>query len=284
MQFRTATAFKLIILLFLFFPLSSRESQSCRQVIQKMMDAISKVKTAKYHLYSIERINDKILTANSDIKLMMSPRKIYFKNSLKGIEVLYVEGTLNGETLINPNSFPFVNLRLDPYKSIMRNNQHHTIFELGFAHIGKIIGTSIQKHQKDFDQTFFLLPDVEFNNRPCYKVFSEVKTFKYVPYTVQKGETARSIAEKFAIGEYRIFQNNPNLHYTDPIKAGRKLMIPNFYAEKTILYIDKLLMLPVYIKAFDDKGLYESYEFSHLEINPNISPAEFTKDYKGYKF
>jgi outer membrane lipoprotein-sorting protein len=43
-------------------------------------------------------------------------------------------------------------------------------------------------------------------------------------------------------------------------------------------------MLPVYIKAYDDKGLYESYEFSNLEINGVISPAEFTKGYKGYKF
>jgi LysM repeat protein len=253
-------------------------------VVEKMLEAINRVKTARYHLYSVERINEKILTAHSDIKLNMSPRKLYFRNTMKGIEVLYVEGTLNGEALINPNAFPYINLRLDPYRSIMRNNQHHTIFELGFAHIGKIIETSIQKHHKDFDQTFFLLPDVEFNNRPCYKVFSEVKAFKYMPYTVQKGETARSIAEKFAVGEYRIFQNNPNLHYTDPIKPGRKIMIPNFYAEKTILYIDKLLMLPVYIKAYDDKGLYESYEFSNLEINGVISPAEFTKGYKGYKF
>lgn len=249
-----------------------------------MLETINQVKTARYHLYSVERIEDKVLTAHSDIKLQMSPRKLYFKNSVKGIEVLYVEGTMNGEALINPNAFPFVNLRLDPFKSIMRNNQHHTIFELGFAHIGKIIGTSIHKHQKDFDQTFFLLPDVEFNNRPCYKVFSKVKDFKYIPYVVQKGETARSIAEKFAIGEYRIFQNNPNLHYTDPIKAGRKIMIPNFYAEKTIIYIDKLLMLPVYIIAYDDLGLYESYEFSHLDINPVIPAAEFTKDWKAYNF
>ena len=252
--------------------------------MEKMLETINQVKTARYHLYAVERINEKILTAHSDIKLQMHPRKLYFKNTLKGIEVLYVEGTMNGEALINPNAFPFVNLRLDPYKSIMRNNQHHTIFELGFAHIGKIIETSIQKHQKDFDQTFFLLPDVEFNNRPCYKVFSKVKNFKYIPYVVQKGETARSIAEKFAIGEYRIFQNNPNLHYTDPIKPGRKIMIPNFYAEKTIIYIDKLLMLPVYIIAYDDLGLYESYEFSHLEINTPIHPSEFTKDYKTYKF
>jgi LysM repeat protein len=253
-------------------------------VLEKMLTAINNVKSAKYHLYSVERVDNKILTAHSDIKLNMVPRKLYFKNTIKGIEVLYVEEKFEGDALINPNAFPYINLKLDPFKSIMRNNQHHTIFELGFAHIGKIIETSIQKHQKDFDQTFFLLPDVEFNKRPCFKVFSEIKNFKYVTYTVQKGETARAIAEKFAVGEYRIFQNNPNLHYIDPIKPGKKLLIPNFYAEKTIMYIDKELMLPVYIKAFDDKGLYESYEFSNLEINLVFEPKEFTKDYKGYNF
>ena len=278
---------KVTVLTFLFvvfLPLGSKESQSCRVVLEKMLTAINNVKSAKYHLYSVERVDNKILTAHSDIKLNMVPRKLYFKNTIKGIEVLYVEEKFEGDALINPNAFPYINLKLDPFKSIMRNNQHHTIFELGFAHIGKIIETSIQKHQKDFVQTFFLLPDVEFNKRPCFKVFSEIKNFKYVTYTVQKGETARAIAEKFAVGEYRIFQNNPNLHYTDPIKPGKKLLIPNFYAEKTIMYIDKELMLPVYIKAFDDKGLYESYEFSNLEINLVFEPKEFTKDYKGYNF
>jgi hypothetical protein len=70
-----------------------------------MLAAINNVKSAKYHLFSVERIDNKILTAHSEIKLNMVPRKLYFKNSLKGIEVLFVEGKFDGHALINPNAF-----------------------------------------------------------------------------------------------------------------------------------------------------------------------------------
>jgi outer membrane lipoprotein-sorting protein len=94
----------------------------------------------------------------------------------------------------------------------------------------------------------------------------------------------RSIAHKLGIGEYRIIQNNANISYTDYIKEGRVLSVPNVYASKTLMYIDKELNLPVYIKAFDDQGFYESYEFYDLKINLNFNAKEFDKSFAGYGF
>ena len=54
--------------------------------------------------------------------------------------------------------------------------------------------------------------------------------------------------------------------------------------EKLILYIDKATYLPRIIKVYDDKGLFESYEYHNLQLNPHIADEEFTKEYKGYKF
>jgi hypothetical protein len=42
-------------------------------------------------------------------------------------------------------------------------------------------------------------------------------------------------------------------------------------------------MLPLIVHVVDDKGLFERFEFSDVAANQPISPAEFTKDYKGYK-
>jgi hypothetical protein len=247
-----------------------------------MVEAIQHVKTARYKLHAVERVGNRVLTADSEIKLNVSPRKLYFKNH-KGIEVLYVEGQHEGNALVFPNSFPFVTLQLNPLKSIMRSNQHHSIFDLGFEQIGKVIKNTSDRHLAQHDKVFFLLDDVVHHGRVCYKIYSDIQDFRYIQYTVRKGETVRSIADKFAIGEFRIHLKNPNLHLTDPIKEGKVLTIPNYYADKTILYVDKELMLPVYIKVFDDEGLYEYYDFSELVINQAFQPLEFSRKYPGYR-
>ena len=68
------------------------------------------------------------------------------------------------------------------------------------------------------------------------------------------------------------------------VKAGQKIMVPNVYGKKLALYIDKELFVPRVIKVYDDKGLYESYEYQNLEVNPKIADEEFTKEYKDYGF
>jgi hypothetical protein len=256
---------------------------TCRWLISEMLEHIYKVKTAEYTLHAAERIKDNTLKATSAIKLQMTPRKIYFKNN-KGIEVLYNEQTDRAEALVNPNSFPFINLKLDPYRSIMRNNQHHTIFELGFHHIGGILANAVKLSDANFEKWFTYLGVVKINNRDCYKINFEYPDFKYVKYTVKQRETVRNIAQKLGVGEYRIILNNANISYTDYIKEGRVLLIPNVYASQTVIYMDKELNLPIYIKAYDDHGFYESYEFHHLKINVGFSPKEFDKSYPDYGF
>jgi hypothetical protein len=35
---------------------------------------------------------------------------------------------------------------------------------------------------------------------------------------------------------------------------------------------------------YDDKGLFEIYEFHNLKVNPTILEEEFSEDYKDYNF
>ena len=68
------------------------------------------------------------------------------------------------------------------------------------------------------------------------------------------------------------------------VKPNQKIKVPNVYGNKMILYIDKDLFVPRAIKIYDDKGLYESYEYHDLLVNSKIPEEEFTKEYKGYGF
>jgi len=43
-------------------------------------------------------------------------------------------------------------------------------------------------------------------------------------------------------------------------------------------------MLPISISIYDEIGLFESYDFSDIELNKPISAEEFNRTYKGYGF
>ncbi len=281
MSIRFITIF--LVLLFSLGPLQAGLQPTCRQLISTMLQEIENVHTASYTLNSSERVKLKILRATSHIKLNLIPRQLYFKNNA-GVEIIYNELVDKENALVYPNTFPYFNLKLDPHRSIMRNNLHHTIFELGFHHVGSIIQNAVKYSELNFDKWFTYMGIVKFNNRDCHKIYFEYPDFKYVKYKVHKKETATSIALKLGVGEYRIIQNNANISFTDYIKEGRILSVPNVYASKTLMYIDKELNLPVYIKAFDDQGFYESYEFFDLKVNINFAPTEFEKSFPGYKF
>lgn len=257
---------------------------NCKAILEKMESKIQQIQTLRYSLYSMERVNGKCSFANSDVKIKVSPRKIYLKNPLKKLEVLYAEGENNNNALVNPGKFPYITLSLDPHKSIMRKGQHHTIDDLGFAYISKIISKSIPKDQKLFERAFFYMGIIEWEGRQCHKIYNEFKDFRYVNYTTKKGETVKAIADKFNCGDYRIVEKNPDIKINDEIKEGTVILVPNYYASKTMLYIDVVTYLPINIKIFDTDGLYEVYEFTNVRLNQPFLKDEFSRDFKEYKF
>ncbi|HXB41811.1 MAG TPA: LysM peptidoglycan-binding domain-containing protein [Bacteroidia bacterium] len=256
---------------------------SCREIMDKMTKSVTEVKTLKYDLKLVERIERKYNYFGSSVKLNRKPRKLYL--NAKGIEVLWVEGKHNGDALVNPNSFPYINLYLDPYGSLMRQDQHHTINEAGFDYFGSIIDANVKRTGDKFDKYF--IPDGEeiINGRTCYKVIINNKDFGVVNYTVAKGENLISIARKLFVGEYMILNLNKSKvdDYKD-VKAGQVIQVPNAYAKYVLLYIDKQNFLPIGVRVFDDKGLYEQYDYFNVQVNPTFEDAEFTRDYKGYGF
>ena len=52
----------------------------------------------------------------------------------------------------------------------------------------------------------------------------------------------------------------------------------------TVIYIDKQTNLPLITRVYDDKGLFESYEYINLQLNPVIKDEEFSRKYKEYHF
>lgn len=279
---------RVIIALIVFFFLTTSYSykyergEDDRELIDKIFNSIENVKTLRYNLQCNERINGRMQHTESQVKLQVSPRKLYL--SLKGPEVLWIQGTNNGDALVNPGAFPYVNLNLDPYGLLMRKDQHHTIHEMGFHYLASILKDGMKKAGDKIDKYFTVLGEEKYNGRVCYKFHIAFPDFAWVPYTVKKGENLTDIARKLFVSEYMVLEKNPKINWYNDVKAGQVIQVPTAYAKLTLLLIDKELLLPVNNKVFDDKGLYETYEYYNLQVNTPIAPEELTRDYKDYNF
>lgn len=254
-----------------------------KEVIFKMIKSITDLERLKYSLKIIERGKKGYNHYESSVKLNRKPRKIYLY--IKGIELLWVAGWNNNKAYVKPNSFPYVNLSLDPLGFLMRQDQHHTLNEMGVDYFGGLIEYMAIKYGPKFDNYFKFEGEERINNRPCYKIIIDNKDFAYETYTVGEHESITSIARKLHISEYMILEVNPKFNdYFDILKKGQTIKVPNAYAKHVTLYIDQLYFLPISIKILDDKGLYEQYDYHSLQVNPKIDDIEFTKKYKDYKF
>ena len=167
---------------------------------------------------------------------------------------------------------------------MMRKEQHHTINEMGFQYLADILKDGYKKSGDKLDKVFSVFGEEMYDGKPCYKLAISFPDYAWGPYKVMKGENLVTIARKLRLSEYMILENNPKISNYNDVREGDIIQVPNAYAKLTLLLIDKDLLLPVNNKVFDDKGVFETYEYHDMKVNQPIAPEEFTKNYKGYHF
>ncbi len=278
---------KAIVLPFLFLFLISHSAfkyntPTCKEIMVKLIKECTTVQGLKYTLKCSERTApNKYNNFGSNVKLNRSPRKIYLY--IKGTELLWLQGKNNGKALVKPNKL-FVNLNLDPMGSLMRQDQHHTIHEIGFDYIADILEYNLKSAGDKFDEEYKLIGEERINGRPSYKIEINSSNYEILSHTVVKGENIISLARKYRIAEYAIKKLNKGFDETDELIVGSIIKMPSHYAKKVILHVDQLYFLPIAFKVFDNDGLFESYDYSSMIVNPKFEVDEFTKNYKGYGF
>lgn len=256
-----------------------------REIIDKMLVAVKNLQTIQYTLKATERRNGSLRESEQLIKMNMTPFKmyVYVRKPDKGIEVLYRQGTNNNKAVVHPKSYSPVSLNLDPTGDMLRNGNHHTIFEANLNYITGIIQDAYKKAGSNFETYFMPDGSVSFEGKDCFKIVINYPVYKYTNYTVKPGEDIITIARKNYLSEFKIKEKN-NLNSYQDVKPGQVILLPNAYAKKTTLYIDKKTYLPVVQIIYDELGLFEKYELWDIKINPLFKPEEFTKEYKDYNF
>ncbi|MCX8079938.1 MAG: DUF1571 domain-containing protein [Bacteroidia bacterium] len=265
-----------------FIPFSQTKEDPVK-LLEDCLKKIDEIKGLKYHLKIVERSKKGGYNHyESAVKIQKKPRKIYIY--IKGIEVLWVEGWNKNKALVKPNSFPYMNLNLDPLGDLMRQDQHHTLYEMGYDYFAEIIHHYIYKF-KDKTEMITYEGTTKKNYRNCHKVVIHNNDFGYIPYVVKENESITSIARKFYIPEYLIVEKNKKFKdYFEILKKGETILIPNSYCKKVEIYIDAFYNIPLSIRVEDDKGLFEEYNYFFVIIDPEFEKDEFTKNFREYKF
>jgi outer membrane lipoprotein-sorting protein len=279
---------RLLCFLFLFFLFHSGYCQDPKgkEYLLKMLDAIEKVNTAGYTLHMHERVGDKFRDSEFKVKLNVRPYKLYALSVYphNGAEALLVAGANNQKILINPNRFPYLNLSLSPFSSILRKNHHYTLNDVGFSYIEKILKGYLKRDGDEFYKILRFYENIDFNSKQYYMLEMDYPVYSITNYTVKAGETISSIAEHLLVNDYKILSLNPQIEGYDGVKAGNVIQVPNAFARKIVLYLDKTTLLPMVQNVYDEKGLFGRYDIRDFILNPSFGPDEFTAGYNGYRF
>ncbi len=250
------------------------------ELINKIYVANDNIRTLRFTFISSERVDGKLTSTKSLIKFQTSPKKIYL--NCKQAEILWLEDKNSNQALVHPHGFPYFNLNLDPDHSLLRKGQHHSVRHIGFDYLISIIKANSKEVIEN--RTFLYNGEEKLNDRFCYKITAFNQDFSFTDYKVKKQETMISIARKLHVSEYMILENNQQFSSYYGIRENDVIKVPTAYSKMTVLYIDKEYQLPIAIRVYDDKGLFESFEYNSLKVNTHIADEEFSKNYKEYNF
>ena len=276
----------LVVLAFL-LPTSPAHAQlNARQVVDKCLASMAKCKTLSGRIKRSERLNGEMIPADMYFKVNYKPYKVYIYNYAPdvGSEVLYVTGWNKNKAHIHPNKFPFVNVNLNPKGDMLLKDRHHTLFDVGFAYTQNVVTFLVDKHIEDFDKYVRKEKDVTFEGEACYVISINYTEYDFEDYTVQAGEDLIKIDQKLRVPAFKVLEINDDVKDYFDVEAGQVIKVPNMYAKKVVLFVSKKTFLPIVQIVYDDKGLFEKYEYSKVKYNPTFDPAEFTPDWHEYEF
>ncbi len=252
----------------------SQNTVDCEETFEFVYSQWAGVSNMQYHSKKYERHLKDDDYAEFDFTVQRSPFKVAGRMSEKGHFILYDPIVSEKEAMYISNGFPFTNLMLDIQGKIFRGLNHYTISDAGCEFILGIIRREYQRLPENFQCT-----RVVRNGNDEILIRAETDQFEWREYIASEGETVLSISNKLSVSAYLLIENNDNIETYAEDCNGKTIRVPSHYGQVVELYIDAKHGLPTRIANYDEKGLYESYDYTDYRFNVELDPAYFTVDY-----
>lgn len=273
-----------LFLVFFVISTASYSQNRAYNIFKKATVVMSATKTMSYSNFSKERVDGKIKKGQlAHIKLQRNPLKIHLKqNKDGGAEILFDSEKTTKTALVNPGTFPYINLNLDPVGSIMHKGEHHSLLQADINYTFGVINYSLRN--KGDKNKMSYINTVIIKGVKYHKIDLNNSDYKIYNYTVLKDEDLIKIANKLRINYYSIIELNSNINSITDVNTGQIIKVPNHYAKSTIMYINTESYFLFRILVYDNDGLFESYELRDLKIDVKFKPNEFSRDFPDYNF
>ena len=261
-------------------------SKEAIHLLQSMFDSVYAIQYAKFEMFSKERIEGEFVESHAVGVMQYEPRKVFIRGlDEEGVllnEVLYINGKNNGNALISPNGFPYINLNLNPEGSAMRKNRHFTILEAGGRYLVDMLKLGMTQYAQmgNMQHRFFM----EDESSSTWKVTISNTDYAFKKYTVREGENSRTIAKRLGVPEYKMVELNEDIDDYDDIRPEQTLTVPNLYAKKVELILRKNDLIPIQVRIYDDQGLYSEYVYTVFDTHPTVNDQTFNSDNPAYTF
>jgi hypothetical protein len=266
--------FQLVALIMLGFTAFSQGEVDCKKSFDFIYSKWDNVQNMQYHSKKFERHLDQDNHAEFDFTVQRKPFKVAGRMAEKGHYILYDPEVSAKEAMYISNGFPFTNLTLDIQGKLFRGMNHYTISDAGCEFILGIIRKEYERIPENFKCS-----KVVRNGNEEILIRAETDQFGWKDYKASAGETVLSIANKLSVSAYLIIEKNDDIHaYTDEC-SGKTIKVPSHYGRVVELYIDAEHGLPTRIANYDDKDLFESFDYTNYKFNVKLAPDYFTVDY-----
>lgn len=255
-------------------------------LIDKMIKAIDDHNQMEFKMYRSERSKNGFTDGKFYAKLNNKPYKLYIKNfkPKPGSEILYIKGQNDDKALINPNSFPYFSISLDPDNNLLLAGGHHSLREAGFTLFSNMFKLYKINYGEELYNRITYHGMFKWNDRVCYKISIDYPDYSTKKYTPKKGETLYSISRDQLLNIGKLREYNVKYDDDDILDVSDEIIIQNVYAKKAVIFIDNENYFPIYQLIYDEEGLYEKYQYVDLNLDISFKNEEFTRDYSEYNF
>ena len=255
-------------------------------LIDKMIKAIDDHNQMEFKMYRSERSKNGFTDGKFYAKLINKPYKLYIKNfkPKPGSEILYIKGQNDDKALINPNSFPYFSISLDPDNNLLLAGGHHSLREAGFTLFSNMFKLYKVNYGEELYNRITYHGMFKWNDRVCYKISIDYPDYSTKKYTPKKGETLYSISRDQLLNIGKLREYNVKYDDDDILDESDEIIIQNVYAKKAVIFIDNENYFPIYQLIYDEEGLYEKYQYVDLNLDVSFKNEEFTRDYSEYNF
>jgi len=254
-------------------------------LLEQSSNAMAAVYDYRGTLVKRELFGDELVEQTIEFKFSR-PFKVYVKyvEPHAGREGIYVHGENRNRVRAHKGSIPDVAVSLNPLGRVAMEDNHHPITSFGLERMLELSTRNLRKAIERGDSALRVSNGGMIRGEPTWRI--EIESGPSGRYVRAKGsEDLWTLAKRVGQDAYVIRHHNDDIDSPTDLHEGQRVFIPRYYGSRGEYFIGKRTLMIVKARSWDHHGnLYESYEYTELELNPGLEARDFDHRNRDYDF